>query len=84
MMRRNRMKMCIRDSDQTEQVISKETSDTMRYILEQVVAEGTGNKAYIPGYRIGGKTATSQKLPRSIKKYISSFIAVSYTHLNIP
>jgi stage V sporulation protein D (sporulation-specific penicillin-binding protein) len=60
--------------DQTEQVISKETSDTMRYILEQVVAEGTGNKAYIPGYRIGGKTATSQKLPRSIKKYISSFI----------
>ena len=57
-----------------EQVISKETSETMKTILESVVSEGTGSKAYIPGYRIGGKTATSEKLPRSLKKYISSFI----------
>lgn len=57
-----------------ENVISKETSDTMRFILEKVVSEGTGKKAYIPGFRIGGKTATSQTLPRSAKKYISSFI----------
>jgi stage V sporulation protein D (sporulation-specific penicillin-binding protein) len=55
-------------------VISKETSETMRFILEKVVSEGTGQKAYIPGFRIGGKTATSQTLPRSAKKYISSFI----------
>lgn len=58
----------------TEQIVSEETSATMRYILEQVVAEGSGKKAAIPGYRIGGKTATSEKLPRSLKKYISSFI----------
>lgn len=57
-----------------EHIVSEETSETMRYILEQVVAEGSGKKAYIPGYRIGGKTATSEKLPRSLKKYISSFI----------
>jgi stage V sporulation protein D (sporulation-specific penicillin-binding protein) len=57
-----------------ENVISDETSETMRYILEKVVSEGTGKKAYIPGFRIGGKTATSQTLPRSAKKYISSFI----------
>ncbi len=55
-------------------VISKETSETMKYMLEKVVSEGGGNKAYIEGYRIGGKTATSQKLPRSACKYISSFI----------
>ncbi|WP_447581702.1 penicillin-binding transpeptidase domain-containing protein [Anaerotignum faecicola] len=58
-----------------EQIISTETSDTMRGILESVVAEGTGNKAYIPGYRIGGKTATSEKLPRRSGKYIASFMA---------
>ena len=57
-----------------EHIVSEETSATMRYILEKVVAEGSGKKAYIPGYRIGGKTATSEKLPRSLKKYISSFI----------
>ena len=58
-----------------EQTISKETSDTMRYILESVVSEGTGNKTYIPGYRIGGKTATSEKLPRRSGKYIASFMS---------
>lgn len=58
-----------------EGVVSEETSARMRYILEQVVAEGSGKKAAIGGYRIGGKTATSEKLPRSLKKYISSFIA---------
>ena len=44
-------------------------------ILESVVSEGTGNKAYIPGYRIGGKTATSEKLPRRSGKYIASFMS---------
>lgn len=58
----------------TEGIVSKETSETMRYILEQVVSEGSGKKAKLPGYRIGGKTATSEKLPRSLKHYISSFI----------
>lgn len=58
-----------------EQVISEETSATMREILESVVSEGTGNKAQVEGYRIGGKTATSQKLPRGSGKYIASFMA---------
>lgn len=57
-----------------EQIVSPQTSETMRYILEQVVAEGSGKNAAIEGYRIGGKTATSEKLPRSLKRYISSFI----------
>lgn len=57
-----------------EGILSKETSETMCYILEQVVSEGSGKKAAIEGYKIGGKTATSEKLPRSLKKYISSFI----------
>lgn len=55
-------------------VVSGSTSETMRYILEQVVAEGSGKRAKLPEYRIGGKTATSEKLPRSLKKYISSFL----------
>lgn len=63
------------DYGNEEQVISKETSDRMRKILESVVAVGTGNKTYIPGYRIGGKTATSEKLPRKSGKYIASFCA---------
>nr|WP_317377650.1 penicillin-binding transpeptidase domain-containing protein [uncultured Faecalimonas sp.] len=55
-------------------VVSEETSATMRAILESVVSEGSGKNAYIDGYKIGGKTATSQTLPRSANKYISSFI----------
>ncbi|MBS4980615.1 MAG: peptidoglycan glycosyltransferase [Lachnospiraceae bacterium] len=55
-------------------VVSAETSATMRTILESVVSEGSGKNAYIEGYQIGGKTATSQTLPRSANKYISSFI----------
>ena len=55
-------------------ILSEETSATMRYVLEQVVSEGSGKKAKLEGYKIGGKTATSEKLPRSLKKYISSFI----------
>jgi len=60
--------------EQQEGIVSKETSETMQYLLEQVVAQGGGIKAYIEGYRIGGKTATSQTLPRGTNKYISSFI----------
>ena len=54
--------------------VSRETSECMKDLLEAVVAEGTGHRAYIPGYSIGGKTATSEKLPRSENKYISSFL----------
>ena len=57
-----------------EGVVSEETSETMRYILEQVVAEGSGKRAQVEGYKVGGKTATSEELPRSRKKYISSFL----------
>lgn len=56
-------------------VISDKTSEEMKLILETVVSEGTGNKTYIPGFRIGGKTATSEKLPRRSGKYIASFCA---------
>lgn len=55
-------------------VVSAETSETMKFLLEKVVSEGGGKNAIIEGYSIGGKTATSQKLPRSANKYISSFI----------
>lgn len=58
----------------SERIISEKTSETMRYALEMVVSEGGGSKAYIEGYRIGGKTATSQTLPRSAHRYIASFI----------
>ncbi|MDR2649124.1 MAG: PASTA domain-containing protein [Clostridiales bacterium] len=61
--------------EQGRQVISKETSETMKLVLESVVFSGTGHKTYIPGYRVGGKTATSEKLPRRSGKYIASFLA---------
>ncbi len=54
--------------------VSAETSQTMKELLEAVVSDGTGKRAYLPGFRVGGKTATSEKLPRSSNKYISSFI----------
>ena len=57
-----------------EGICREETSEKMRFLLEKVVSEGGGNKAYIEGYEIGGKTATSQTLPRSAHKYISSFL----------
>lgn len=55
-------------------ILSEETSATMRYILEMVVAEGSGRNGQVQGFRVGGKTATSQTLPRGSGRYISSFI----------
>lgn len=60
--------------ESTTGIVSEETSETVRYILEQVVEGGSGKNAYISGFHIGGKTATSEKLPRSLNKYISSFV----------
>ena len=60
-----------------ENVLSAQTCETMRQLLEKVVSEGGGSNAFIEGYRIGGKTATSEKLPRSSNKYISSFLGVA-------
>jgi stage V sporulation protein D (sporulation-specific penicillin-binding protein) len=60
---------------ESRQILSPAASDTMREILEEVVYAGTGNRTYLPGYRVGGKTATSEKLPRRSGKYIASFMA---------
>ena len=60
--------------DSLSGICSKETSETLRYLLEQVVSDGSGSRAYLEGFEIGGKTATSQTLPRSENKYISSFL----------
>ena len=57
-----------------EGIISEKTSETVRGILEKVVSEGSGRNARIEGYTVGGKTATSQTLPRSANRYISSFL----------
>lgn len=67
---------CVRKMEYVPQtgICSPDTSEKMRFLLEKVVSEGGGNKAYIEGYSIGGKTATSQTLPRSANKYISSFL----------
>ena len=62
------------DYDTEKGIVSEETSETMQMLLESVVSVGSGKNAYIEGYSIGGKTATSQTLPRSANKYISSFI----------
>lgn len=59
---------------QKEHIVSEETSTTMSYLLEKVVSEGSGKNAALEGFSIGGKTATSQTLPRSEKRYISSFL----------
>ena len=63
------------DFGQGQQIISSETSERLKKILETVVSEGGGKKTYIPGYHIGGKTATSQKLPRGSGKYTASFMS---------
>lgn len=60
--------------DDSKKAISEETSKVMAEVLESVVSKGTGRNCHIPGYKIGGKTATSEKLPRSANKYISSFL----------
>lgn len=60
--------------DDSKTAISEETSKVMTEVLESVVSKGTGRNCHIPGYKIGGKTATSEKLPRSNNKYISSFL----------
>ena len=57
-----------------DRIVSEDTSELMARLLETVVSEGGGKRAYIDGYEIGGKTATSQTLPRSDHKYISSFL----------
>jgi len=62
------------DYPTSQNAVSKETSETMKELLEAVVSSGTGKRAYLPGFRVGGKTATSEKLPRGNAKYISSFI----------
>ena len=62
------------DYEAEDGIVSEETSETMQMLLESVVSVGSGKNAYIEGYSIGGKTATSQTLPRSANKYISSFI----------
>ena len=58
-----------------EEIVKAETSETMRYLLEKVVSEGGGKNGAVEGWRIGGKTATSQTLPRGTGQYISSFLA---------
>lgn len=61
--------------DTTEDLVDDETSETLQFLLEKVVSEGTGINGAVEGYSVGGKTATSQTLPRSENKYISSFLA---------
>lgn len=62
------------EPEKVRQVISEETSKTMCSILESVVSQGGGKNAYLAGYRIAGKTGTSEKIPRGNQKYIASFI----------
>ena len=71
---RDKSEVNILNYEEKENVVSEETQETMKMLLEAVVSEGGGKNAYIDGYSIGGKTATSEKLPRSSNKYISSFI----------
>jgi stage V sporulation protein D (sporulation-specific penicillin-binding protein) len=62
------------EAETVRQIVSKETSATMRQLLEKVVSDGTGSNAYVSGYRVAGKTGTSEKLPRGNGKYIASFV----------
>ncbi len=65
------------DPIEVRQVISPQTSQIMRSLMEAVVSEGTGNKAYLEGFRIGGKTGTSEKIPRGSSKYVASFVGIA-------
>ncbi len=62
---------------EVRQVISAQTSQIMRSLMESVVSEGTGNKAYLEGLRVGGKTGTSEKVPRGNQKYVASFVGIA-------
>ena len=57
-----------------KKLVEEETSEKLQYLLEQVVDGGTGSNGYVEGYRVGGKTATSQTLPRNSGRYIASFV----------
>lgn len=70
----NDRKVQIFEYDKRTNAVKKSTSDTMKELLEAVVAEGSGSKGQVAGYRVGGKTATSEKIPRGTGKYISSFL----------
>ncbi len=70
----NGRKVQIFEYDKRTNAVKKSTSDTMKELLEAVVAEGSGSKGQVAGYRVGGKTATSEKIPRGTGKYISSFL----------
>ncbi len=65
------------DTTEVRQVVSAQTSQIMRGLMEAVVSEGTGNKAYLEGFRIGGKTGTSEKIPRGNQKYVASFAGIA-------
>ncbi|MBE7054727.1 MAG: PASTA domain-containing protein [Ruminococcaceae bacterium] len=65
------------EPERVRNVISEETSIQMRTMMEQVVSEGTGKGGYVEGFRIGGKTGTSEKLPRGNGKYIASFVGAA-------
>ena len=65
------------DTVEVRQVISSQTSQIMRELMEKVVSEGTGNKAHLEGFRVGGKTGTSEKLPRGSQKYVASFVGIA-------
>lgn len=64
-------------TEEVRQIVSQSTSKQLREVLESVVSEGSGSGAYIKGYRVGGKTGTSEKTPRGNGKYIASFIGIA-------
>lgn len=64
-------------TEEIRQIVSESTSKTLREVLESVVSEGSGSGAYIKGYRVGGKTGTSEKVPRGNGKYVASFVGIA-------
>ncbi len=66
-----------KDTEVVRQVVSEQTSQIMKGVLEKVVSEGTGGQAYLEGFRIGGKTGTSEKIPRGNNKYVASFAGIA-------